>query len=354
MSKKLRIAFLHPDLGIGGAERLVVDAALGLQQRGHKVSIYTSHHDPSHCFRETKDGTLNVRVFGDFIPRTIAGRLHILMAIIRNAICAISMVYQQRSEQWDVLVVDQLSSSIPLLHFTDAKILFYCHFPDLLLAKRTSFLKQIYRVPADFIEELTTGRADRILVNSKFTASTYARTFPGLMRVKRLEPKVLYPAINFSAYDANYENNCSAAVQNEIKVIRDLAKNCLLLVSINRFERKKNILLAIQCLALLKSQCDTATFSRLKLVLSGGYDPRVTENVEYFAELQVQIVAVCIYLYINICQASAKRYGLSVSNYPDMTGQVVFLPNFTDAQRSLLLSRAALSAKYLTWLRDTP
>ena len=26
----LRIAFLHPDLGLGGAERLVVDAASGL------------------------------------------------------------------------------------------------------------------------------------------------------------------------------------------------------------------------------------------------------------------------------------------------------------------------------------
>jgi len=31
------VVFLHPDLGIGGAERLVVDAALALQTRGHKV-----------------------------------------------------------------------------------------------------------------------------------------------------------------------------------------------------------------------------------------------------------------------------------------------------------------------------
>jgi alpha-1,3/alpha-1,6-mannosyltransferase len=26
----MRVAFLHPDLGLGGAERLVVDAAAGL------------------------------------------------------------------------------------------------------------------------------------------------------------------------------------------------------------------------------------------------------------------------------------------------------------------------------------
>lgn len=71
----LRIAFIHPDLGIGakhncywcvslsnsslflgGAERLVVDAAVGLQKLGHTVEIYTSHHDPAHCFDETRDG----------------------------------------------------------------------------------------------------------------------------------------------------------------------------------------------------------------------------------------------------------------------------------------------------------
>jgi alpha-1,3/alpha-1,6-mannosyltransferase len=53
------IAFFHPDLGIGGAERLVIDAAVGLQNRGHKVTIFTSHCDPSHCFEEARDGKLS-------------------------------------------------------------------------------------------------------------------------------------------------------------------------------------------------------------------------------------------------------------------------------------------------------
>lgn len=51
-----KIIFVHPDLGIGGAERLVVDAAVGLQSRGHKVTILTSHCDRSHCFEEARDG----------------------------------------------------------------------------------------------------------------------------------------------------------------------------------------------------------------------------------------------------------------------------------------------------------
>jgi hypothetical protein len=49
-------------LRVGGAERLVVDAALGLQQRGHTVEIHTSHHDPAHCFDETKDGMLSLSI----------------------------------------------------------------------------------------------------------------------------------------------------------------------------------------------------------------------------------------------------------------------------------------------------
>lgn len=55
-TKAEHIVFFHPDLGIGGAERLIVDAAVGLQKRGHKVTIFTSHCDPQHCFDEARDG----------------------------------------------------------------------------------------------------------------------------------------------------------------------------------------------------------------------------------------------------------------------------------------------------------
>ena len=50
------IVFFHPDLGIGGAERLVIDAAVGLKGLGYRVVIYTSHCDPNHCFDEARDG----------------------------------------------------------------------------------------------------------------------------------------------------------------------------------------------------------------------------------------------------------------------------------------------------------
>ena len=58
----VRVIFVHPDLGIGGAERAVIDAALALRSCGHAVMFITAHHDRSHCFEETQNGTLQVCV----------------------------------------------------------------------------------------------------------------------------------------------------------------------------------------------------------------------------------------------------------------------------------------------------
>lgn len=58
--RMVRVVFLHPDLGIGGAERLVVDAAVALKSKGCNVQIWTAHYDPTHCFSETLDPNLPV------------------------------------------------------------------------------------------------------------------------------------------------------------------------------------------------------------------------------------------------------------------------------------------------------
>jgi alpha-1,3/alpha-1,6-mannosyltransferase len=65
----VKVLFLHPDLGIGGAERLVVDAGLALKAKSHEVHFVTCHHDVAHCFEETRDGSLNVTSVGDWLPR---------------------------------------------------------------------------------------------------------------------------------------------------------------------------------------------------------------------------------------------------------------------------------------------
>ncbi|CAN0387622.1 unnamed protein product [Discosporangium mesarthrocarpum] len=49
----MKVIFVHLDLGIGGAEMLVVNAAVAAVKAGHEVSIYTAHHDPKRCFQQT-------------------------------------------------------------------------------------------------------------------------------------------------------------------------------------------------------------------------------------------------------------------------------------------------------------
>jgi alpha-1,3/alpha-1,6-mannosyltransferase len=54
-----------------------------------------------------------------------------------------------------------------------------------------------------------------------------------------------------------------------------------MILSLNRFERKKNVKLALETLAYLKN-IDPQVTQNITLVIAGGYDPRVTENVEHF------------------------------------------------------------------------
>ena len=47
-----RVAIVHPDLGLGGAERLIVDVAEALSKRQHDVKIFTAHFNRNRCFSE--------------------------------------------------------------------------------------------------------------------------------------------------------------------------------------------------------------------------------------------------------------------------------------------------------------
>jgi len=102
---------------------LVVDAAVGLQTKGHKVVIYTSHHDLTHCFEETRDDTLEVQTYGDHLPRTFFGSFYIICAILRQIHLTLSMIIWD-GIKYDVIFVDQLSASVPLLRLTGAKVLY--------------------------------------------------------------------------------------------------------------------------------------------------------------------------------------------------------------------------------------
>lgn len=276
--RMVKVLFVHPDLGIGGAERLVVDAALALQNKGYTVRMLTNHHDPSHCFEETKDGTLEVMTVGDFLPRNIFGRFYAACAYFRMVYAALYYVFKlSRQEKYDLIFVDLISLGIPILKLApkSPKILFYCHFPDQLLSKPGGTLKSIYRWPLNFLEETTTGQADGVLVNSKFTSRVFKETFKQLDVI----PDVLYPSLNTHYFDQTQSSD-------EDKLI-NIPNDAFVFLSINRYERKKNLPLALHAFKQLEAYLTIAEWEKVYFIVAGGYDTRVLENVEHYEELEV-------------------------------------------------------------------
>ena len=255
------IVFFHPDLGIGGAERLVVDAAIGLQNLGHKVTIFTSYRDLNHCFDEARDGTLDVRVRGGWLfPATLLGRFKILCSILKqiHLILAITWSGELAQLKPTAFFVDQLSAGVPFLRWfwEDQKILFYCHFPDLLLAQgRKRWHKRMWRIGFDWWEGWGIRGADRVVVNSGFTKGVAEGVWPGLGGERGVG--VVYPCVDTSEPQKKFGD--------EKEDGQALWKGKKIVLSINRFERKKDVGLAIKAFAGLKP----GDRSGVRLVIAG-------------------------------------------------------------------------------------
>ena len=150
--------------------------------------------------------------------------------------CSRTFTCYRRKRQYDVIIADQVSAVIPVLHWlTTSPVLFYCHHPDLLLALRRPGLHRLYRMPLDWVEEVTTGQADRVLVNSSYTAEVFRRTFG---RLRHLSPTVLHPACQVPA-DADLRAAQAGWREMLPPDLADALSTAPVFLSINRFERKK-------------------------------------------------------------------------------------------------------------------
>lgn len=261
-----------------------------------------------------------MRVRGNtIIPSTILGRFAILCAILRQVhlilqIALFSNELQQLAPS--SFFVDQLSAGIPLLRLLlpNPRIIFYCHFPDKLLAKKGGLLKTIYRGPFDWLESWSTGCSDTIVVNSNFTKSVFGEAFPSL---KHRKPGVVYPCVDVSAGDA-------------VEEIKPLWKDKKVLLSINRFEKKKDVALAIKAYAGLSAEERKDT----RLVIAGGYDARVAENVTTYNELCELADS------LKLRHATAKTVISAQRILDDIS--VLFLHSVPNAFKTTLLSTSRL------------
>ncbi|WFC97982.1 hypothetical protein MYAM1_000703 [Malassezia yamatoensis] len=379
--EKPSVGFVHPDLGIGGAERLVVDAALNLQELGNRVCIFTSHFDANHAFEPTYDGTLQVIQAKTSIPRSFGSLFHLPMAIMQQ----LSLVWQvcfavygsglaRRMPKLynlmtsirpmkipDVFVIDQLPTAIPLLKLLCARrVLYYCHFPDKeistsLAAQRGALgpIRMLYRLPFNLLEEITTAFADTLVANSQFTSHKFQHAFP---RIKSV-PQVIYPGVDEKLYDASfvsralvaYESEHTGGVQRQmhsaLSTVLSLSDRPTL-VSVNRFEAKKNIALAIDTVAQLRHDLDS-TLPRL--ICAGGYDRRVNDNINTLAALQAQATRLGLPHVTIWCKAPMYEPPTS----PPSTGAihraaVIFLPSLPGTLLNAVLLNRSIAALLYT------
>lgn len=198
----------------------------------------------------------------------------------------------------DLIILDGISLPIPLLKLFSYKVLFYCHFPDLLLCtNRKGISKQYYRYFIDYLEEWSTSYSSHILVNSYFTLEIFQETFPNIS--KKYIPQVLYPVVREIAIED--------LPLNPMEYTPYCKGYDYIFLSLNRYERKKNIQLAISSLKQLYKNIELHNLSsssslvlledihhistkmlsnhKILLVIAGGYDIYLNENVEYLKEL---------------------------------------------------------------------
>ncbi|EPR62381.1 glycosyltransferase, group 1 family protein [Toxoplasma gondii GAB2-2007-GAL-DOM2] len=361
-----KCTIVHLDLGIGGAEHLIVLAALAMQGRdstseradsrgqqkaeengsraddGYDVEVITTRHDRNRCFPATVDGRLKVFEYGHFLPRSIFGKAVAFCSLLRMLWLVLVILVTGRWRR-NVIINDQVAAVNPLLSFFCEKLVFYAHFPDLLLVKRTphspgffAALKKLYRVVMDGIEEATTGKCDLLLFNSRFTEQTFRRTFPSL----RFPPHtVLYPPVDTAGADAfrrRFSRDACIASLKALPEFKNFDFSVPFVFSLNRYEKKKDLPLAIHAVAHARGH--DAAGAPLNLVMAGGFCSQLPENGEVFADL-LRLARMQSELDV-LWPAAASEQGSSGAPENTERTQVLFLKNISEETRQSLMALA--------------
>ena len=162
---------------------------------------------------------------------------------------------------------------------------------------------------------------------------------------------MLYPTV-----EDQKGNQRTIQIDSEVDSIVDYTGNFdIIFVSLNRFERKKNIALAIDAFDYLRKQSNShipsksersaserinavcSNKKRVLLVIAGGYDPAVIENVEYLLELQAYTRLLGLQYSYN---QDNIRIGVNRENGGNSNFHIVFRTSISGLERESLLHRA--------------
>lgn len=127
-------------------------------------------------------------------------------------------------------------------------------------------MKRLYRAPFDVVEEWTMAAADGVVVNSAFTEKVVRRVFPSVGGAGRALT-VVYPCVDVLAGESAWGEKVRALGDGDGVGKSELWKGKKVVLSINRFERKKGVELAVKAFAGLAAEVRTTS----RLVIAGMY-----------------------------------------------------------------------------------
>ncbi|WFD02089.1 hypothetical protein MOBT1_000768 [Malassezia obtusa] len=217
----------------------------------------------------------------------------------------------------------------------------------------TGWIRNLYRLPLDLLEEVTTAFADVVVANSKFTANHFRRSFPRLQST----PHVIYPGVDENEYQSTRVTRELAAFLtgrsgNLEKQMQDVVGSILsdrsrpMFLSINRFEAKKNIALAVETFARLRQEVGN---TELRLICAGGYDHRVLDNIETLAALQSQAARLGLSHVTLWCSPPMYEPPISPPSLDQVNrAAIIFFPSFPGPLLHTLLVNPAVRALLYT------
>ena len=330
---------------------------------------------------DVRIGTLTVHCIRPPFPHHIGGKFHILLAHLRQLHLTYHLLRSSASN-YDVYFVDQLSTCIPALRLLAHKrVVFYCHFPDKLLAngefvegnmtKRGGLLKRAYRVPMDWLEDITIREppCPRFVCHrtegiqgTRMSSLPIQASLPGYSRPTSPVSHRNHVSCIQASISVRTSGRMVMRMKTSLRFHRACSFSCTLSVSytvfrdrptvlsFNRFEKKKNVALAIDAFALFKQQLTTVetqnSLRNPRLVVGGGYDPRVEENMMTLVSLVDRAKAASL-TYTIITPPSSKTT-IPPFNMTHKNPDVIFLLNFTTSQRAALLSASSTLALLYT------
>lgn len=245
LDRDRRAYFFHPSMGLGGAERLILQASAALRKVGWKTILVTSDYNPEKAFSEAAVETIHS--VPTMVPATIYGRFKAVCtyARLRRAVSVF-----RREPRPDLVVLDLLPHLVPAIRAAMPRvpILVYCHFPDQLLSSANhSLCYGLYRHWFDQLENEGLVLADQVLVNSDFTRRAVLKTCP-MLDPSRVN--VTYPGVDVG------DARLPAAVPEGRSAV----------LCLGRIHPSKNLRLALRAFAVADLADD------VRLIVAGGLD----------------------------------------------------------------------------------